>query len=170
MPSPSKPPSGQPSIFTLMSHSQSATAPSLKFQVIISNALDTYRKRTKNDLLTHPLAVRLQACDTPAAMLTLLREQIHGLDQSQSSTERWAKWLDPTVNVLFAFSAAIGAGVSLVCPRTCIHPKIYVLRLIGQILSPASVIFTGVGVLLSVRTPCNICAWAHCNDLCLSGS
>ena len=26
-------------------------------------------------------------------------------------------------------------------------------------------IFTGVGVLLSVRTPFNICVWAHCNGL-----
>jgi hypothetical protein len=106
-----------------MSHTQSAAASSSKFQLIISNALDTYRKRTKNDLLTHPLAVRLQACDTPAAILTILREQIHGLDQSGSSSERWSKWLDPTVNVLFAFSSTIGAGVGLVCFRSCTHPR-----------------------------------------------
>jgi hypothetical protein len=75
------------------------------------------------DLLTHPLAARLQACDTPATILTILREQIDGLDQFRSSTERWSKWLDPTVNVLFAFSATIGAGVGLVCLRTCTHPR-----------------------------------------------
>ncbi|KAI0281980.1 hypothetical protein BGY98DRAFT_1174804 [Russula aff. rugulosa BPL654] len=102
----------------------------LKISNIINNALDTYRERTKQDLLTHPLAARLQACDTPAAILTILRDQIHGLYQSQSNSERWSKWLDPTVNVLFAFSATIGAGV-------------------GRVFSPASVIFTGVGVLLS---------------------
>ncbi|KAI0277573.1 hypothetical protein BGY98DRAFT_610113 [Russula aff. rugulosa BPL654] len=113
-----------------MSNTQSAAASSSNFQSIFSNALDNYRKRTKKDLLIHPLAARLQACDTPAAIRTILQEQIHGLDQSQSSAERWSKWLDPTVNVLFAFSATIGAGVGLIC-------------------SPASVIFTGVGVLLS---------------------
>ncbi|KAF8496174.1 hypothetical protein F5888DRAFT_1835294 [Russula emetica] len=113
-----------------MSHAQSAAASSSNFQVIISNALDTYRKRTKKDILIHPLAARLQACDTPAAILTILREQTDGLDQSQSSAERWSKWLDPTVNVFFAFSATIGAGI-------------------GLIFSPANVIFTGVGVLLS---------------------
>ena len=36
---------------------------------------------------------------------------------------------------------------------------------IWQISTPASVIFTGVGVLLSVRTPFNIRPWTHCNVL-----
>jgi hypothetical protein len=140
-----------------MSHTQSAAASSSNFQLIINNALDTYRKRTKNDLLTHPLAARLQACDTPDAILIILREQIHGLDQSQSGAERWSKWLDPTVNVLFTFSATIGAGVGLVCLRTLLS-EICVLIFIWQIFSPASVIFTGVGVLLSVRVPPSISA------------
>jgi hypothetical protein len=106
-----------------MSHTQSAAAPSSKFQLIFDNALDTYRKRTKRDLFTHPLADRLQACYTPAAILTILREQIHGPDQSQSGAERWSNWLDPTVNVLFSFSATIGARVGPVCLRTCTHPR-----------------------------------------------
>ena len=113
----------KPSVFTLMSQTQFAAPSDAKFQLIINNALDTYRNRTKKDLLTHPLAAPLQACDTSAAILSILREQIHGLDQSRSSGERWSKWLDPTVNVLFAFSATIGAGVGLVCLRACTHPK-----------------------------------------------
>ena len=124
-PGPSEPfPSAQLSLsaFTLMSHTQSAAASSSNFQQIFNNALDTYRERTKKDLLTHPLTARLQACDNPAAILIILREQIHGLDQSQSSAERWSKWLDPTVNVLFTFSATIGAGVGLVCLGTGTHP------------------------------------------------
>jgi hypothetical protein len=111
------------STLTPMSHTQSAGSSSSKFQIIINNALDIYRERTKQDLLTHPLAARLQACDTPAAILTILRDQIHELYQSQSNSERWSKWLDPTVNVLFAFSATIGAGVGRVCLRTCTHPR-----------------------------------------------
>jgi hypothetical protein len=117
------------SAFTLMSHTQStaASSSSSNSQVIINNALDTYRKRTKNDPLTHPLAARLQACDTPAAILTVLREQIDGLDQSQRNAERWSKWLDPTVNVLFAFSATIGAGIGLVCLRDLYSSEVCVL-------------------------------------------
>ena len=96
-----------------MSRSQPIAASS-KFQLIIHNALGAYQKRTKNDLLAHPLAPQLQACDSPGAILAILQEQVQGLDQSLTD-DRWTKWLDPTVNVLFAFSATLGAGVGLVC-------------------------------------------------------
>jgi hypothetical protein len=85
---------------------------------MINNALDTYKKRTKNDLLAHPLATRLQTCNTPSAIIALLQEQVQGLDQSRSSDERWSKWLDPTVNVLQTFSSILEAGAGLVCFRT----------------------------------------------------
>ena len=102
-----------------MSHTQSVATSSSKYHVLFKNALDTFRKRTEEDLLTHPLAARIQACDTPAAIFTTLREKIDGLDQSRSGAERWSKWLDPTVNVLFAFSVTIGADVGLVGLRIC---------------------------------------------------
>jgi len=135
-----------------MSHAHSAAPSSSKFQLIINNALKVYEKRTKNDLLAHPLAAQLQDCGTPAAVLSLLQEQVQGLDQSQCGDERWSRWLDPTVNVLFAFSATIGAGVSLVFRKACHSSESCVLTFIWQVFSPASVIFAGVGVLLSVCT------------------
>ena len=85
---------------------------------MINNALDKYKRRTKKDLLAHPLATRLQTCNSPGAIIALLQEQVQGLDQSRSSDERWSKWLGPTVNVLQAFSSALEAGASLVCFRT----------------------------------------------------
>jgi hypothetical protein len=99
-----------------MSHSHLAAASSWNFQLIINNALDAYKKRTKNDLLAHPLAPQLQACDSPGAILAVLQQQVQGLDQSRSD-DRWTKWLDPTINVLFAFSSTLGAGVGLVRSR-----------------------------------------------------
>ena len=107
----------------LMSRSQitSPSTSSSSFQLIINNALKAYEKRTKHDLLSHPLAAQLQTCESPAAILTVLQQQVEGLDQSRSVDDRWTKWLDPTINVLFAFSATVGAGVSLVCPRTCAY-------------------------------------------------
>ncbi|KAF8468603.1 hypothetical protein DFH94DRAFT_816403 [Russula ochroleuca] len=104
---------------------------SSNFQLIINNALDKYKQRTKNNLCAHPLAAQLQSCDSPSAILVVLQEQVHELDQSWSTDERWTKWLDPTVNVLYDFSSMLGSGVSL-------------------LFSPASVIFAGVGILLSV--------------------
>jgi hypothetical protein len=102
--------------FPYMSHSHLAASSSSNFQLIINNALDAYKKRTKNDLLAHPLAPQLQACDSPGAILAVLQQQLQGLDQSQSD-DRWTKWLEPTVNVLFAFSSTLGAGVGLVRSR-----------------------------------------------------
>ncbi|KAF8487367.1 hypothetical protein DFH94DRAFT_841701 [Russula ochroleuca] len=116
-----------------MSHTH-PTAPtssnSSNFQIIFNNALKVYQTHTKNDILLHPLAAQLQTCDSPRSILAILQEQVQGLDQSRSGDERWTKWLDPTVNVLFAFSATVGAGVS-------------------PVFSPTNVIFTGIGVLLS---------------------
>jgi hypothetical protein len=105
-----------------MSHghptASSSSSSSSNFQLIINNALDAYKKRTKNDLLAHPLAAELQPCNTPSAILTVLQQQFQGPDQSRSSDDRWTRWLDPTVNVLFAFSATLGEGVGLVCLTT----------------------------------------------------
>jgi hypothetical protein len=99
-----------------MSNSQPITTDdSSKFQLIFNNALEAYEKRTKNGLLTHPLAVELQTCNSPSDILAFLRRQA---DQSPSSDDRWTKWLDPTVNVLYMLSETLGEGVSLVSLKT----------------------------------------------------
>ena len=91
---------------------------STNFQLIFSNALKTYEKRTKKDLLSHPLAVELQDCNSPSAILALIHQQVQGLDRSQSNDDRLTKWLDPTVNVLQTLSDTLEEGVSLVSFRT----------------------------------------------------
>ena len=100
--------------FLLMSHTHTTSTPS-NFQVIFDNALKAYKKRTKKDLLTHPLAGRLETCDSANRILTVLQEQVQELNQSQRRNERWTRWLDPTVKVLYAFSETLGEGVTLVC-------------------------------------------------------
>ena len=107
-----------------------AAASSSNFQLIINNALEAYKKHTKDDLLAHPLASQLQACDSPEAILAVLQQQIQGIDQSWSD-DRWTKWLDPTINVLFAFSSTLSTGVGLVCLRTCTYPRSALIYLAG---------------------------------------
>src|SRR6266566_3880692 len=99
------------------SHTTTTTS-STNFQLIFNNALKTYEKRTKNDLLAHPLAAELQNCNSPSAILDVLHQQVQGLDQLQSSDDRWTKWLGPTVNVLHTLSETLGEGVSLVGFKT----------------------------------------------------
>ncbi len=96
-----------------------SAALSSSFQLIINNALEAYEKRTKKNLLTHPLAEQLQACDSPSAILCVLRQQVQEINQSQTGDERLTKWLDPTVNVLYALSAMLGEGIGLVGFETC---------------------------------------------------
>ena len=100
------------------SHPIIAASSSSNFQLIFNNALKAYEKRTKKDLLAHPLAAKLQDCNSPTKILAVLRQQAQGLDQSPSSGDRWTKWLDPTVNVLYMLSETIGEGISLVSLKT----------------------------------------------------
>ncbi|KAH9060256.1 hypothetical protein EDB87DRAFT_622937 [Lactarius vividus] len=115
---------------TLMSQTTSTAAASSRFQFIFNAALKSYQKQTNKDLITHPLASQLQSCDSTSAILAVLQEQVRQFDQAHSGDERFTKWLIPTVNVLYAFSAAVSEGV-------------------GLVFSPAKAIFAGIGVLLS---------------------
>ncbi|KAH9165986.1 hypothetical protein EDB89DRAFT_2076339 [Lactarius sanguifluus] len=99
------------------------------FQSIFHASLREYEKQTRKDLISHPLAARLNSCDSPAAILAVLQDQVQEFEQSRSVDERLTKWLDPTVNVLYAFSTTLGEGV-------------------GLVFSPAKIIFAGAGVLL----------------------
>ena len=95
----------------LMSHSRATVSEpsSSNFQQVIDNALKAYEKRTKKNLVAHPLASQLQACESPGDILAVLQQQIQGPDQSRSGAgERWTKWLDPTINVLLSFSQTVG--------------------------------------------------------------
>jgi hypothetical protein len=104
-----------PSPLDLMSHTHHTSALSSNFQLIFDDALRAYEKRTKKDLLTHPLAAQLQQCNSPSSILDVLQRQVQELNQSQRGNERWTRWLDPTVKVLHSFSETLGEGVTLVC-------------------------------------------------------
>jgi len=100
-----------------MSQTPTANTSTSNYQLIFDNALEAYRKKTKKDLRSHPLLPKLQTCNSPNAVLAVLREQIPVFDPSHSTSstdDKLSKWLNPTVNVLYTFSEAVGASVSLV--------------------------------------------------------
>ena len=92
----------------------SSSSSSSSFQSVLNAALDAYEKKTKNKLLTHPLAARLQSCDSPTAVLSVLQDLIQQFNRRRRSDERLTNWLNPTVNVLYSFSSTLGQGVALV--------------------------------------------------------
>jgi len=118
---------------------------------IFNAALRTYKKKTGKDITSHPLATELQSCDSPDAILAILRRQIPTPDQSQSGDESFAKCLISTVNVLYTLSDTLSEGVGLVIITILSLLRICAQTLFYQVFSPAKVIFAGIGVLLLVR-------------------
>ena len=120
------------------------------FAPIFNTALEKYKRKTKQDLAKHPLLPRLQSCHSPEAILTVLRDQSPEFNQSQNSNDGLTRWVLPTVNVLYSFSATLGGAVGLV--NITIYPYDFVQSNITfQAFPPANIIFTGIGVLLVVR-------------------
>jgi hypothetical protein len=99
----------------IMSAGPSTSTSNSNFASIFNAALESYKRKTKKDLTSHPLLPGFQSCDSPEAILTVLREQIPAFNQSQNGDERLTKWVSPAVNVLYAFSGTVGQGVGLVC-------------------------------------------------------
>jgi hypothetical protein len=124
-----------PTIFPLFStgsHTMSAV-PSTStshsnFASIFNAALEKYKRKTKQDLAKHPLLPRLQSCYSPETILTVLRAEFN---QSQNSDDRLTRWVAPTVNVLYSFSATLGGVVGLVnisiFPYHIVQSHIYLL-------------------------------------------
>jgi len=137
-----------------MSKVSSTTTSSTDFQSIFNTALEAYEKKTKKDLLTHPLSAKLQDCDLPAAILSVLQELVQQFDQRRCRNERLESCLNPIVNVLYAFSTTIGEGVGLVGPKLQFpydpssESSDYVSSWQG--FPPAKAIFAGIGILLLV--------------------
>ena len=96
----------------------SSSSSSSNFQPLFNAALDAYEKKTKCKLLTHPLVAQLQSCDSPAAVLSVLQGVVLQFDQRRRSDQRLTNWLNPTINVLYTFSATVGQGVGLVSPSS----------------------------------------------------
>ena len=98
----------------IMSNLPSPSTSRSNLDSIFNAALRAYKKKTGSDITSHPLATELQSCDSPDAILAVLRRQIPTPDQSNNGGETFAKCLIPTVNVLYTLSDALGDGVGLV--------------------------------------------------------
>ena len=148
-----------------MSTSTSTTSRS-DLASIFDSAIQAYKRKTGNDITTHPLAIELQSCHSPDAVLAVLRNQVSVIGQPHSvnDSESFSKWLIPTVNVLYAFSATLGEGVGLVNITIPLLLRKSALTSVSQAFSPARVVFAGIGVLLQVRTLSPYCSPFSCRS------
>jgi hypothetical protein len=98
-----------------MSRTPSPANSHSNYRPIFDSALEAYKKKTGKDLTSDPLLCRLETCHSPDDILVILREHIdHHIDHPKNSSDGLTKCLNPTVNVLYTFSAIIGAGPGLV--------------------------------------------------------
>jgi hypothetical protein len=102
-----------------MSSVPSASTSRSDFASVFNAALIFYKRKTKKDLASHPLLPSLQSCESSADILTVFRENIPALNQSQNSDDKITKWVTPTVNVLNGFSNILGQVVGLVNIGMC---------------------------------------------------
>ena len=98
----------------IMSTVPSTSTSHSDFATLFSAALESYNRKTKKDLTSHPLLPSFQSCDSSDAVLGVLRDQIPGFSESQNTDDGLTKWVAPTVNVLYSFSATLGGVVGLV--------------------------------------------------------
>jgi len=134
-----------------MSNVPSPSTSRANLDSIFNAALKTYKKKTGKDITSHPLAIEFQSCDSPDAILAVLRRQIPMPDQSQSGNQTFVKCLIPTVNVLYTLSNTLGESVGLVIITMSSLVRTSAQTSFSQVFSPAKVIFAGIGVLLLVR-------------------
>jgi hypothetical protein len=98
-----------------MSASNQTTNPSdSNFTAIFDAASQEYKKRTKQDLATHPFAAALQDYNSPDSILNVFRDQAQALDKFRKGDDKLMEWLTTIVNILFTVSGTLGEGVGLV--------------------------------------------------------
>ena len=102
--------------YPMSTGNQASSASASNFTAIFQAAHDEYKKLTGHDLDTHPFASELDSCNSPDVVLNVLQKQAQTCNRSRKGDEKLLEWLNPTVNVLFTFSATLGEGIGLVSP------------------------------------------------------
>ena len=98
-----------------MSASNQVAGPSTNnFTAIFDAASNEYLRVTGRRLDTHPFAAQLDNCHSPEAISNVLRTQAQAFNKFHEGDEKLMTWLNPMVNILFAFSATLGEGIGLV--------------------------------------------------------
>ena len=105
-----------------MSSASNTTSTSFNFEAIFNAALTEYTNRTGNDLRNHPLASKIDSCDSPESILDIFQEQAQAFDEFRKGDNKLFQWLRPVVDVLHAISTneAFSNKASHVGPATSV--------------------------------------------------
>ena len=81
-------------------------------------ALAKYTQQTGKDLRNHPLALKINQCNSTESILAIFREQAQDCARFRNGNSKLTKWLEPVVAGLHTLStsSALRDGVNLVGP------------------------------------------------------
>ncbi|KAH8986222.1 hypothetical protein EDB86DRAFT_3246130 [Lactarius hatsudake] len=100
------------------------------FQLIL-DAVDKYTKQTGIDLKENPFVAKINACDSPGAVLLLLQENLKAFKDYRDQNRKFIDCLSPVIQFVHSFSGILGEAAGLVP------------------FQPAKLIFVGIDVLFS---------------------
>ena len=89
---------------------------SSRFRVLFESALLDYQNQTGTTLASHPLAEKLQNCDSVESVTAVLQEQTRAFTEFRGGDNRIMKSLKSVVSALYTLSAstALGEAIGLV--------------------------------------------------------
>jgi hypothetical protein len=90
------------------------------FDSLFNTALRNYAKQTGLALEHHPLAKKLENCDSVDSIMSVLQDYIDDADLFQNFTGDHGKFMRPMKYAVYAFftlSSALGEAVAQVCPK-----------------------------------------------------
>jgi len=98
-------------------HSQSS-----RVRLLFESALQEYQTQTGTTLAGHPLAEKLQHCDSIESITTVLEEQARAFGEFRCGDDRVMKSLKTVVSVLYTLSVStdLGEAIGLVCSKISI--------------------------------------------------
>ena len=119
-------------------------------QVLFEAALHDYQKQTGIALAEHPLAEKLQNCDSVESITSVLCEQTQAFREFQGN-DKVLKPLKKAVSVLYKLSATanFGQDICLVRPYALSGNSVFLILIVKH-FPPMKAIHTGLAVLLSV--------------------
>ena len=123
----------------------------MRFKLILENALSNYQKKTKQNLVDYWLATEMKSCESIDGVLDIIRDQVEALERTSASDQRLMICIGSSVDILSAISTTLGRGIGLVFGNYFFDDLNCNSDVIVQAFPPASAIFAGISVLLSVR-------------------
>ena len=117
-----------------MSSPSQSPASSIRFKLILDDALTEYQKKTRKNLLEYWLASELKSCESIDAVLDILQDQAKAIEGTSAGDQKLMKRVGSSVNVLSLISDTVGGGLSLVSIRQLIF--VAILTLVSRCFHP----------------------------------